>query len=131
MNKQIVLLPGDGVGKEIMSSVKLVLGAIAIEFGHNFDLTEYAIGGEAYDRFKTPLPDETLAACIQADAILLGAVGGEKWETVPQHLRPEQGLLKIRKKLGLFANIRPIQSFSYLLHASPLKEENIKGSDIL
>lgn len=131
MNKQIVLLPGDGVGQEIMKSAEMVLHAIANEFGHNFTFHEHAIGGSAYDQFSTPLPEETLDACKNAHAILLGAVGGEQWDSAPQHLRPEQGLLAIRQKLGLFANIRPVKGFPSLLDASPLKEEIIKGSDIL
>ena len=131
MNKQIVLLPGDGIGKEIMESAKLVLDAIANEFGHTFTFSQHAIGGDALDQYGVPLPEDTVTACEQADAILLGAVGGKKWDAIPTHLRPEQGLLGIRKALGLFANLRPIKGFSPLLHASPLKEEVINGSDIL
>lgn len=131
MNKKIVLLPGDGIGKEIMQSAQKVLEAIAKHFNHTFDFTEQAIGGDAVDRFETPLPAETIEACNQTDAILLGAVGGSKWDNYPKHLRPEQGLLGIRKTLGLFANLRPIKGFTPLLHASPLKEDIIQGSDIL
>lgn len=131
MNKEIVLLPGDGIGKEIITSAKKVLETIAELFGHRFTFHQHAIGGNAIDQFETPLPDDTIKACEHADAILLGAVGGEKWDNHPSHLRPEQGLLGIRKTLGLFANLRPIKGFSPLLHASPLKEDIIKGSDIL
>lgn len=131
MNKQIILLPGDGVGKEIMESAKLVLNTIASEFGHNFTFHQHAIGGDAIDQFGMPLPEDTVKACEGADAILLGAVGGKKWDSLPPHLRPEKGLLGIRKTLGLFANLRPVKGFSSLLHASPLKEEVIKDSDIL
>ncbi|MFZ3577292.1 3-isopropylmalate dehydrogenase [Virgibacillus sp. DJP39] len=131
MNKQIVLLPGDGVGTEIMESAKLVLNTIASEFDHSFTFYQHAIGGDAIDNYGTPLPEDTVKACQLADAILLGAVGGEKWDSFPGHLRPEKGLLGIRKKLGLFANLRPVKGFAPLLHASPLKEEVIKGSDIL
>ncbi|MHA6251538.1 3-isopropylmalate dehydrogenase [Oceanobacillus sp. CAU 1775] len=131
MKKQIILLPGDGVGKEVMASAKQVLQTIAQEFEHTFSFHEYAIGGSAIDEYGVPLPEETIEACENADAILLGAVGGPKWDTVPTHIRPEQGLLQIRKQLGLFANLRPVKLYSSLLHASPLKEEVVAGSDIL
>jgi 3-isopropylmalate dehydrogenase len=131
MNKQIILLPGDGVGKEIMESAKVVLNAVASEFGHRFTFHQHAIGGEAIDAYDTPLPEDTVKACKGADAILLGAVGGPKWDALPAAKRPEKGLLGIRKQLGLFANLRPIKGFNSMLHASPLKEEVIAGSDIL
>src|SRR5690625_3796331 len=131
MNKQIILLPGDGVGKEIMESAKIVLNTIANEYGHRFIFHSHEIGGAALDKFGTPLPEETLNACRDADAILLGAVGGPKWDDYPKHLRPGKGLLGIRKELGLFANLRPVKSFRPLLHASPLKEEVVKDSDIM
>jgi len=114
-----------------MNSAKIVLETIAEKFGHSFAFEQHAIGGDGYDRFGEPLPQETVDACERADAILLGAVGGHKWDSLPKHLRPEQGLLGIRKKLGLFANLRPIKGFKPLLHASPLKEEVVEGSDIL
>ena len=131
MKKQIILLPGDGIGKEIMDSAKEVLQAIAQEYNHTFSFDEHAIGGSAIDKYGVPLPKETVEAAENADAILLGAVGGPKWDKIPVHLRPEQGLLQIRKQLGLFANLRPIKIYSSLLHASPLKEEIVTGSDIL
>lgn len=131
MDKQIILLPGDGVGKEIMESAKRVLNTISSEFGHSFTFHQHKIGGDAIDQSGTPLPEDTIQACQHADAILLGAVGGEKWDSLPAYLRPEKGLLGIRKTLGLFANLRPVKGFSPLLDASPLKEEVIKGSDIL
>lgn len=131
MNKQIVLLPGDGIGKEISESAKVVLETIARKFDHQFTFLQHAIGGDAIDQFGVPLPDDTVKACKHADAVLLGAVGGKKWDTIPTHLRPEKGLLGIRKELGLFANLRPIKGFAPLLHASPLKEEVVNGSDIL
>ncbi|WP_373893466.1 3-isopropylmalate dehydrogenase [Virgibacillus sp. CBA3643] len=131
MNKDIILLPGDGVGTEIMESAKVVLNAIASEFDHTFTFHQHKIGGDAIDHYEVPLPDDTIAACQKADAILLGAVGGEKWDSLPAHLRPEKGLLGIRKTLGLFANLRPVKGFTSLLDASPLKEEVINGSDIL
>jgi 3-isopropylmalate dehydrogenase len=131
MEKQIILLPGDGIGKEIIEAAVQVLNIIAEKFHHSFHYQLHAIGGEAIDRYGIPLTDETIDACKHADAVLLGAVGGPKWEQVPADIRPEKGLLKIRKELGLFANLRPIKGFSSLLHASPLKEHIIKDSDIL
>ncbi len=131
LTKQIVLLPGDGIGREIIDSAEQVLTAVADKFGHQFTFSRHAIGGAAIDEFGEPLPKSTLEACQEADAILLGAVGGEKWDNLPPEIRPERGLLAIRKSLGLFANLRPIKGFAPLLHASPLKEEVIKGSDIL
>lgn len=131
MDKNIVLLPGDGIGKEIMDSAVDVLQSIADQYSHEFKFQQHAIGGDAIDRFDTPLPDETVNACVQTDAILLGAVGGDNWQSLPASKRPEKGLLGIRKELGLFANLRPVQGFSALLHASPLKEEIIQDSDIL
>lgn len=131
LNKNIVLLPGDGIGREIMHSAQIVLETVAEQFGHTFSFEEHAIGGDAFDRYGSPLPQETLQACQNTDAILLGSVGGHKWDSLPKHQRPEQGLLGIRKSLGLFANLRPIKGFQPLLHASPLKESVIAGSDIL
>src|SRR5699024_3233332 len=130
MEKKIVVLPGDGIGKEIMDAAQQVLIKIAEKFNHTFSFQKYDIGGSSYDKYGEPLTDETVEACLASDAILLGAIGGEKWNSLPPHLRPEQGLLKIRKALNLFANIRPIKGFEPLLHASPLKESVIKGSDI-
>lgn len=131
MQKRIVLLPGDGIGPEIMEAATQVLDAVSLEFGHQFSCETHAIGGSAIDQTGHPLPKETVTACEEADAILLGAVGGEKWETLAPEKRPEQGLLGIRKTLGLFANVRPVKGFPPLLHASPLKEDIIDGSDIL
>lgn len=131
MEKQIVLLPGDGIGREIMESAKLVLEKVAKSYGHTFTFREHAIGGAAIDQYDTPLPEETIEACKDADAVLLGAVGGPKWDKVSPDKRPEKGLLGIRKALGLFANLRPIKGFDALLHASPLKKEVVQGCDIL
>src|SRR5690625_1807532 len=130
MEKNIVVLPGDGIGQEIMDASIKVLEKIADKYNHSFQFKQYEIGGTSYDKYGEPLTDETVEACLQADAILLGAIGGPKWDTLPPEVRPEQGLLNIRKALNLFANIRPIKGFEPLLHASPLKEEVIKGSDI-
>ncbi|WP_042460379.1 3-isopropylmalate dehydrogenase [Neobacillus dielmonensis] len=131
MKKQIVLLPGDGIGKEVMNAARDVLTAIAEEYNHTFSFETHEIGGAAIDLYGTPLPETTVDACKQADAVLLGAVGGPKWDNNPSHLRPERGLLGIRKALDLYANLRPIKGFKNLLHASPLKEEVVAGSDLL
>lgn len=130
MEKKIVVLPGDGIGQEIIDSAIQVLNKISEKYKHNFQFSHYDIGGTSYEKHGVPLTDETVQACLQSDAILMGAIGGEKWDALPTHLRPEQGLLKIRKALNLFANIRPIKGFAPLIHASPLKESVIKGSDI-
>lgn len=131
MSKKIILLPGDGIGQEVINSAKEVLEKVAALYECEFNFEQFEIGGASYEKDGVPLTDETIEACKSADAILLGAVGGPKWDDVPVNLRPEQGLLKIRKALNLFSNIRPIKGFNPLLHASPLKEEIIKGSDIL
>lgn len=130
MEKKIIVLPGDGIGHEIIGSAMEVLNKIGEAYGHTFEFEQHDIGGSAYEKHGEPLTDATVEACLQADAILLGAIGGPKYDELPTHLRPEQGLLKIRKALNLFANIRPIKGFAPLLHASPLKESVINGSDI-
>lgn len=130
MSKKIIVLPGDGIGPEIMKSAVKVLETVADKYDHTFEFDNHEIGGAAYDKHGEPLTDETVNACVQADAILLGAIGGPAYDELPTHLRPEQGLLKIRKALNLYANIRPIKGFAPLLHASPLKESVIDGSDI-
>src|SRR5690625_2889801 len=99
MGKNIVVLPGDGIGQEIADSAVKVLNKVAEKFQHSFQFQYYDIGGTSYEKYGEPLTDETVEACLQADAILLGAIGGEKWDSLPPHLRPEAGLLKIRKEL--------------------------------
>ncbi|WP_163529918.1 3-isopropylmalate dehydrogenase [Halobacillus ihumii] len=131
MKKHIVQLPGDGIGPEVTKAAKKVLETTAEQFGHTFTFETQDIGGAAIDHQGTPLPEDTLAACRKADGIMLGAVGGPKWDHLPGHLRPEKGLLGIRKQLGLFANLRPVKGFPSLLHASPLKREVVEGSDLL
>ncbi len=131
MKAKIVLLPGDGIGPEIVSQAARVLSAVANQFAHTFDCIEHLIGGIAIDTYGDPLPAATVAACKESDAILLGAVGGPKWDDPTAKTRPEAGLLGIRKALGLFANLRPIQTFPELVDASPLKREIVEGTDIL
>ena len=131
MQANIVVLPGDGIGPEIVSATVPVLEAIASRYGHRFRFHEHDIGGIAIDRHGTPLPEATLAAAQGADAILLGAVGGPKWSDPNAKVRPEQGLLAIRKALGLFANLRPTRPHPAALDASPVKAHLLEGVDIL
>ena len=131
MDAKIVLLPGDGIGPEIVAQGKRVLEAVAAKFGHSFSMSEHPIGGNAIDSFGDPLPQPTIDACKASDAILLGAVGGPKWDDPTAKTRPEVGLLKIRQELGLFANLRPIETWDELVDASPLRREIVAGTDIL
>ncbi|MEM8638762.1 MAG: 3-isopropylmalate dehydrogenase [Cyanobacteria bacterium P01_G01_bin.54] len=127
----ITLLPGDGIGPEIMAVTVAVLQAIAPAYNLHFDFTESLIGGAAIDQTGKPLPDETLAACQQSDAVLLAAIGGYKWDKLPRHQRPETGLLGIRAGLELFANLRPATILPQLVDASTLKREVVTGVDIM
>lgn len=131
MDAKLTLLPGDGIGPEIMAEARKVLEAVARKFGHTFEMVSCPMGGNAIDDFGTPLPDHTLAECKSSDAVLLAAVGGPKWDDPNAKTRPEAGLLKIRKEMGLFANLRPINTYPELLEASPLKREIVEGVDIL
>lgn len=131
MNASIVLLPGDGIGPEIVREARKVLTEVASSFGHRFDFTEKSIGGIAIDETGDPLPESTLAACRDADAVILGAVGGPKWSDPAGKTRPEDGLLGIRRGLGLFANVRPIVAHVALRGASPLKPSLVDGVDIV
>jgi 3-isopropylmalate dehydrogenase len=132
MKKKIVILPGDGIGKEVTAEGKKVLKKIAELFGHEFEFDEATIGHDAIEATGNPLPDETLAKLKNCDAILFGAVGHPKYDSDPTlKVRPEQGLLKMRKELGLYANLRPIKLFDELLEASSIKADILKGSDIL
>ncbi|MBB3204600.1 3-isopropylmalate dehydrogenase [Rhodopirellula rubra] len=131
MKHSIVLLPGDGIGPEIVEQARLVLVAIADRFGHEFTFSSHQIGGIAIDETGDPLPQATVDACRSASAILLGAVGGPKWDDPSAKTRPEAGLLRIRKELGLFANLRPIKLFDQLADASPLRADIVRGTDIL
>ena len=128
---RIVLLPGDGIGPEVVAETRKTLEVLAPLFDLSFDFSEQLIGGIAIDETGSPLPDDTLAACQQADAILLGAVGGPKWADPTKSVQPEQGLLKLRKALGLYANLRPVRIFPQLIAASPLRPEVLQGVDLL
>jgi len=131
MKKRIAVLPGDGIGKEVTKGAVDVLQAIGDRFGHQFEFTYGHIGGVAYDVTGNPLPDETIKLCKESDAVLLGAVGGPKYDVVPVHLRPERGLLKIRKELDLYANLRPTTFYASLADSSPLRQEIIQDVDML
>lgn len=131
MDANIVLLPGDGIGPEVAAEGARVLTAVAERFGHRWTMSSHPIGGCAIDEFGTALPDSSLAAARDSQAILLGAVGGPKWDDPQAKTRPEAGLLKIRKELGLFANLRPISVMPELVQFSPLKPELVSGVDIL
>jgi 3-isopropylmalate dehydrogenase len=127
----LVLLPGDGIGPEIVAEAKKVLDRVASLFGHSFSYATHLIGGAAIDAAGTALPKETEDACKASDAVLLGAVGGPKWDDPRAKVRPEQGLLAIRQALGLFANLRPVRVHPALSATSPVKPERIEGVDIL
>jgi 3-isopropylmalate dehydrogenase len=131
MRAKLAMLPGDGIGPEVVAEARKVMGAVAARYGHSFEFAEGVIGGIALDETGTPLPEETLGLCLKSDAILLGAVGGPKWSDPTAKARPEQGLLQLRKSLGVFANLRPIKVFSPLIAASPLKPERVAGVDIM
>jgi 3-isopropylmalate dehydrogenase len=131
MRASIALLPGDGIGPEIVREAKAVLEAVAQRFGHDFAFSEHAIGGCAIDATGESLPAATLSACRASDGILLGAVGGPRWDDPKAAVRPEQGLLAIRKELALFANLRPVTLHPALAAASPLKSERLQGVDIM
>lgn len=132
MKLKLAVLPGDGIGPEIMEQGLAVMKAICKKYGH--DLTyQYAIcGADAIDKVGDPFPEDTFQLCMQSDAVLFAAVGDPKFDNAPTaKVRPEQGLLAMRKKLGLFANIRPVQTFDCLIHKSPLREELVRGADFL
>jgi 3-isopropylmalate dehydrogenase len=128
---RIVLFPGDGVGPDVVAEAVKILAAVERRFGHKFEIESVAIGGDALDRFGVPLRTEDVESARRADAALLGAVGGPKWDAVEQALRPERGLLQIRKELGLFANLRPVSVLPSLAASSPLKPEIVADVDLL
>ena len=131
MKAKIVLLPGDGIGPEVVGEAKLVLDQVAKKGGHSFEYAEHLIGGIAIDKTGNPFPDDSLAACKSASAVLLGAVGGPKWDDPNAKTRPEVGLLALRKQLGLFANLRPVTVHPSLIEASPLKADRLNGVDFI
>ena len=132
MKLKIAVLPGDGIGPEIMKQGVAVMDAIAAKFGHEVSYREGLCGAHAIDEVGDPFPEETFQLCMESDAVLFAAVGHPKFDNDPTaKVRPEQGLLAMRKKLGLFANIRPVQTFACLLHKSPLKDELIQGADFI
>lgn len=126
---KIALLKGDGIGVEVVDEAIKVLDSIQKDFV--LDYSDYFVGGAGFDNRGNPLPDETLEGCKKSDAILFGAIGGAKWDSLEKHLRPESGLLRLRKELGVYANVRPIKIYDALLDASPLKKEIIKNSDFV
>jgi len=131
MKSNITLLPGDGIGPEVVGEAVRVLDAIAVKFNHTFKFTERLMGGCSIDKYGSSLTDETLADCQSADAVLLGAVGGPTWDDPKAKDRPERGLLALRKGLGVFANLRPVKVHPALMEWSPIKPEKLHGVDIL
>lgn len=131
MRAVIAVLPGDGIGPEVIQQAVRVLEAVGARFGHQFELREALIGGAAIEAEGSALPQATVQACNEADGILLGAVGGPRWSDPEAPVRPEQGLLALRKKYGLFANLRPVKPDPELLDASPLKPEYLEGVDLV
>ena len=132
MNYKIALLKGDGIGPEIVDEAVKVLNKIGEKFGHTFEYSQGYVGGESIDKFGMPLTEETIATCKASDAVILGAVGGAKWDVIDPALRPEKGLLGIRKALGLYMNLRPAILYEALRDSSPLKSESIgDGLDMI
>ena len=131
MEAKIIALPGDGIGPEVVAEGAKVLQAVARRCGHDFAIEESLIGGCAIDCVGTALPDATLEACRQADAVLFGAAGGPRWSDPSASVRPEQGLLRLRRELGLYANLRPVRPRRALRDASPLRSERLEGVDLL
>lgn len=132
MDFKIAVLPGDGIGPEIIDQAKKVITAVGKKFNHNFNFTHGLVGAIAIDKTGNPLPSETLELCKSSDAVLFGAIGDPKYDNNPAaKVRPEQGLLAMRKELGLYANVRPVTTFPSLIDKSPLKKEIVQGVDIM
>ncbi len=132
MTKNIAVIRGDGIGPEIIAQALKVLDRIGEMYGHTFTYTDVDMGGCAIDKYGDPLPSEMLEKCLASDSVLLGAVGGNKWDTLPGHLRPEKGLLRIRAGMGVYSNNRPAKIWPQLASASPLKAEIVqKGIDLI
>jgi 3-isopropylmalate dehydrogenase len=131
MSYKIVLLPGDGIGPEVTNEAVRVMKAAAASFNVTLEFKTELIGGSSYEKYQNPLTDETLELCYASDAVFLGAVGGPKWETLPHNLKPEAALLKLRKSLGLYTNIRPAKIYNALIDSSTLKKEVLQGVDFI
>ncbi len=132
MNFNIAVLPGDGIGPEIVAQALKVLKAVGKKYNHQFSFSEAPVGAIAIEQTGNPYPDETHALCMESDAVLFGAIGDPKYDNDPKaKVRPEQGLLAMRKKLGLYANIRPVTTFPSLLHKSPLRKDLVEGADFV
>ena len=131
MQIKITVLPGDGIGPEVMKAALKVLKQVAEKFQVEVELTEQLIGGASFEKFGRPLTDETLKACFEADAVLLGAVGGHQWENLPHQLKPEAALLALRKELALFTNIRPARVYEAFVNSSSLKADVLRGTDFV
>ena len=132
MNKKIAVIRGDGIGPEIVDQALLVLNKIAEKYGHSFEYDDVDMGGCAIDKWGDPLPQAMLDKCLASDSVLLGAVGGKKWDGVPGHMRPEKGLLRLRAGMGVYSNNRPAKIWKQLASASPLKESIVeKGIDFI
>ena len=132
MNFKIAVLPGDGIGPEIIEQAIKVLKAVGKKFNHHFEFTEALVGATAIDQVGDPFPEETFRLCMESDAVLFGAIGVPKFDNDPKaKVRPEQGLLAMRKKLGLYANIRPVTTFPSLIHKSPLRRDLVEGADFV
>ena len=127
MTYNIALLKGDGIGPEIVNSAVRVLEVVAKKYGHTFNFTPYDIGGVAIDKYGIPLPEETVSGCLASDSVLLGAVGGPKWDTLPGNIRPEKALLGIRSKMELFTNLRPAKLYPALKDECPLRADIVEG----
>lgn len=131
MKYKITLLPGDGIGTEVTASAVKVMKAVGEKFNVDFEFEEKLIGGSSYDAFGNPLTEDTLQSCYNSDAVFLGAVGGTQWESLPHHLKPEAALLKLRKSLELYANLRPAKIYKALIDSSTLKPEVLNGTDFV
>ena len=128
---KITTLPGDGIGPEVMDVALAVLDLVGSEYGLNFEIKSELAGGASLDQFNEPITESALQSCLESDAVLLGAVGGPKWDNLPQEKKPEKGLLKLREVLGLFSNLRPAKIFAPLADSSSLKKDVIVGSDVM
>ena len=131
MNYTVTVLPGDGIGPEVIGETIKVFESISSRYGHQFNFRTGVIGGAAIDQFGTALPDDTLQMCKDTDAVLFGAVGGPKWDHVNAAVRPEQGILAIRKGLGLYANVRPVKVYPAIINSSPIKPELLQNVDMI